>query len=117
MDKGASDKSDRAGGPADLSRCASQPEALIPSASDIERWLSEPQRNALLAMPFRSKGCGFQPGVLVSLRCNFQLADYYKFAKNWKAYFRTPLGDAVAQAIEARRAATGTGAVHESGHD
>jgi hypothetical protein len=30
---GASAKADRAGGPADLSRCASQPEALIPCAA------------------------------------------------------------------------------------
>lgn len=38
---GASDKSDRAGGPTDLSRDASQPEALIPSAlfnySDLQK--------------------------------------------------------------------------------
>ena len=34
VDMGASPDGDRAGGPSDLSRCASQPEALIPSAGE-----------------------------------------------------------------------------------
>lgn len=36
---GASAKADRAGGPADLSRCASQPEALIPCSAPWWRCL------------------------------------------------------------------------------
>lgn len=69
---GASDKSDRAGGPADLSRDASQPKALIPSAFEREdryivikrKYLRQDQEEMLLSW-LRTQGVAQVPKAVV----------------------------------------------------
>lgn len=122
MDKGASAPQT---GPSQVEPVPVSPlRASVPSAEAVASGLSEMQCNALLAMPFRSRRCGFAPGTLVSL-CNTQnlfltkdpcpqLAISQQYGAGLRNYFRTPFGDLVAQAIEARRAETQSGSVHES---
>lgn len=95
--------SDRAGGPTDLSRDASQPEALIPSA--IEPWEIEAQQASDLGVRYRM----IQEG---EYGCSKIICTFPHDGNCW--CFNKALAEHTAQAIEARRAATGTGAVHES---
>lgn len=71
MNKGVSPDGDRAGGPADLSRCASQPKALIPDA-----W--EPIETA----PFT--------GDIVWVSDGFAMCPSYFYLGAWRNWFKGP---------------------------
>lgn len=58
QDQGASLR-DRAGGPADLSRCASQPKALIPSAEELASRLADPSFQRAQAVSRLAARLGF----------------------------------------------------------
>lgn len=136
-DNGASADADRAGGPTDLSRFASQPEALIPSAwsfAEANAWYRADVRRRMLAEaataaphyrarnPKMSEDQAFYTAIhgavmtiieqLFPNEENNHCPTVCPSDVAWDVMYA--LGFHEAQAIEARRATTGTGVVHES---
>lgn len=133
--------SDRAGGPTDLSRDASQPEALIPSAGDWGVFCSPSHSSYMFhevgvidsvkpktiwakigygrrlrrfdrdnVIPARDE----DDAKLIRSKLDSAKAESSRRVSEAHSFYKQKLGAIAAQAIEARRAATGTGAVHES---